>query len=60
MFFFFSCAGSVKPESEELEEGEMAEEDVTEKPILSPGINSALVRLFEHHRMKVPAQLLLL
>ena len=51
--------------SSDLEEGEMAEDSagagtsaaVMERPVLTPGITSALVRLFEHHEMPAPSQL---
>ena len=47
--------------SGDLEEGEMAEDAaaaaVMERAVLTPGITSALVRLFEHHEMQVPSQL---
>ena len=50
--------------SSDLEEGEMAEDSATgtsaalmERPVLTPGITSALVRLFEHHEMPAPSQL---
>ena len=51
--------------SSDLEEGEMAEDSagtsaaVMERPVLTPGITSALVRLFEHHEMPAPSQLTL-
>ena len=59
-------AGSIEPAVEatgDLEEGEMAEDSagtsaaVMERPVLTPGITSALVRLFEHHEMQAPSQL---
>ena len=51
--------------SSDLEEGEMAEDSaaaaaaaaVMERAVLTPGITSALIRLFEHHEMQVPSQL---
>ena len=49
--------------SSDLEEGEMAEDSAgtsaaaMERPVLTPGITSALVRLFEHHEVQAPSQL---
>lgn len=44
--------------SSDLEEGEMAEDAAAmERPVLTPGITSALVRLFDHHDVAAPSQL---
>ena len=51
--------GADKAPQEELEEGEAVEDEEEDTPVLTAGISSALARLFDHHRLEVPRQILM-